>query len=1008
LLQHDYQSSGDPRLLFPDYPVSCFTNDKPNKARLRIAQYALKPYSWDSKTSVGRGPATRVVIHGFDPLMVTETKIRVMLSQFGDVSEVNNLTDPKTGSFLGVCTVQFRDKSRDGRLIKAMEAARRAEKEGNGQRIDQWQVKIERDAEGVRSKRYADKIIKARHHSQAKLVQSVKPTISLSTESRIEPIAPPPNAPKGPSGKPSVALLKPPPVVAKPAPAPRPAAHALVENDPVVTSLKRKPYIFIAHCYVPVLGTTIKHLQNRMRMYDWREVRCDKLGYYLVFDDSKRGEDECLKCFRGSHLQPLFTYTMNMECQQYGNPNYERSPTPERVAAEQLERDEQRKLIEEDELDYENEKKIRAENLDLAKAALEKLFPELTSMILSDIKAGIVKPKVFDLLHPDRHVDRRKRLGLPDPSNPDMQRPPAFAISRVDETYSGGYRKSFNRFDRKPRQEVRTGGNAFTDDRRRRRPQRPAQSLHRRLIDFIDSDESDDERRTSITRISDGPDSRAISEARQSPAFIDDDGYLTPKTKRPRLDNTWGVDSDQESLDAPLVVSRKTKSIDKDPDDMTMAELKKLVSSSTLSKNTKLYKRAAAELKRRKEAEMLGVQKEETDPDSVTATPEPEVKGKKKPTLKGVAKKKTKKQLLAEAEEAAMSATPETGAELEEPVPETPIEQPLETGPLEFKMGMSTPFPKRIVEDDESLVLDLDGWQELIKNDEDLRLLKEALAGIQAEDLRVDANAYAWTEKQIKQINGSRPGATTSQVKIEGYYVPNDTGSARTEGYRKIKQDEKGLYLPHRIKVKQQREKLQDEARRNKSMNGVLGDVANPMAFKAATAGLSSNVTSRGFRADARRIHNEIAQISAAHQSHFGTGDSQDLAVRFNQLKKRKKLVRFDRSSIHGWGLYTQENINANDMIIEYVGEKVRQRVADCREVMYDKQGVGSSYLFRIDDDMVIDATKKGGIARFINHSCVPNCTAKIIKVGVTKRIVIYALRDISKGMFVLSLSLLF
>jgi histone-lysine N-methyltransferase SETD1 len=110
-------------------------------------------------------------------------------------------------------------------------------------------------------------------------------------------------------------------------------------------------------------------------------------------------------------------------------------------------------------------------------------------------------------------------------------------------------------------------------------------------------------------------------------------------------------------------------------------------------------------------------------------------------------------------------------------------------------------------------------------------------------------------------------------------------------------------------------------------------------------------------------------------------------------------MVRFDRSSIHGWGLYAEENISMGDMIIEYVGEKVRQRVADMREVMYTKQGIGSSYLFRIDDDMVIDATKKGGIARFINHSCMPNCTAKIIKVDGTKRIVIYALRDIVKGM---------
>ena len=75
-----------------------------------------------------------------------------------------------------------------------------------------------------------------------------------------------------------------------------------------------------------------------------------------------------------------------------------------------------------------------------------------------------------------------------------------------------------------------------------------------------------------------------------------------------------------------------------------------------------------------------------------------------------------------------------------------------------------------------------------------------------------------------------------------------------------------------------------------------------------------------------------------------------------------------------------------------------RQQVADLREHRYLKSGIGSSYLFRIDENTVVDATKKGGIARFINHSCMPNCTAKIITVDKSKRIVIYALRDIAES----------
>lgn len=64
------------------------------------------------------------------------------------------------------------------------------------------------------------------------------------------------------------------------------------------------------------------------------------------------------------------------------------------------------------------------------------------------------------------------------------------------------------------------------------------------------------------------------------------------------------------------------------------------------------------------------------------------------------------------------------------------------------------------------------------------------------------------------------------------------------------------------------------------------------------------------------------------------------------------------------------EDIAQDEMIVEYVGEKIRITVAEKREKKYEKMGVGSSYLFRIDNDNVIDATKRGNIARFINHSC--------------------------------------
>ena len=84
----------------------------------------------------------------------------------------------------------------------------------------------------------------------------------------------------------------------------------------------------------------------------------------------------------------------------------------------------------------------------------------------------------------------------------------------------------------------------------------------------------------------------------------------------------------------------------------------------------------------------------------------------------------------------------------------------------------------------------------------------------------------------------------------------------------------------------------------------------------------------------------------------------------------RKKQLRFAKSTIHNWGLFAMENIAADEMVIEYVGEVVRQAVADERERRYEAAGVGSSYLFRVDHDYIIDATRNGNLARFINHCC--------------------------------------
>ncbi|XP_020869451.1 histone-lysine N-methyltransferase ATXR7 isoform X2 [Arabidopsis lyrata subsp. lyrata] len=120
--------------------------------------------------------------------------------------------------------------------------------------------------------------------------------------------------------------------------------------------------------------------------------------------------------------------------------------------------------------------------------------------------------------------------------------------------------------------------------------------------------------------------------------------------------------------------------------------------------------------------------------------------------------------------------------------------------------------------------------------------------------------------------------------------------------------------------------------------------------------------------------------------------------LKISQLKARKKRLRFQQSKIHDWGLVALEPIEAEDFVIEYVGELIRSSISEIRERQYEKMGIGSSYLFRLDDGYVVDATKRGGIARFINHSCEPNCYTKIISVEGKKKIFIYAKRHIDAG----------
>ncbi|KAM7362848.1 histone lysine N-methyltransferase trithorax isoform 2-T6 [Cochliomyia hominivorax] len=129
-----------------------------------------------------------------------------------------------------------------------------------------------------------------------------------------------------------------------------------------------------------------------------------------------------------------------------------------------------------------------------------------------------------------------------------------------------------------------------------------------------------------------------------------------------------------------------------------------------------------------------------------------------------------------------------------------------------------------------------------------------------------------------------------------------------------------------------------------------------------------------------------------------GTGSNLPMAMKYRTLKETyKDYVGVFRSHIHGRGLYCTKDIEAGEMVIEYAGELIRSTLTDQRERYYNSRGIGC-YMFKIDDHLVVDATMRGNAARFINHSCEPNCYSKVVDILGHKHIIIFALRRIVQG----------
>ncbi|XP_074545267.1 histone-lysine N-methyltransferase 2C isoform X4 [Halichoeres trimaculatus] len=182
-----------------------------------------------------------------------------------------------------------------------------------------------------------------------------------------------------------------------------------------------------------------------------------------------------------------------------------------------------------------------------------------------------------------------------------------------------------------------------------------------------------------------------------------------------------------------------------------------------------------------------------------------------------------------------------------------------------------------------------------------------------------------------------------------------------------------------------------------------------PLIFNPAGSARAQPRTCSPFTSLVIRPQPQVVSSSSARsnqnvaQGEGGTAHSKPPVVhpRSSQYRWMKSEWRANvylaRSRIQGLGLFAAKDMEKQTMVIEYNGTILRNEVAVSKEKMYRSQN-RAIFMFRIDSEHVVDATRSGGLARYINHSCAPNCVAEVVTFERGYKIIISCLRRVEKG----------